>query len=129
MPQPRKNAGIDGIASQLHFSVHPCAYFDTFLDTPFLNSLENTSMVCNTIYGLADAILLAGGEIDHGNYNVQRLVDYWMLDTRTFQWLQIPAQMPCPLIEPRLTACNSGNNSDKKSDAAHEINGSIPVLG
>ncbi|ETN87272.1 hypothetical protein NECAME_00131 [Necator americanus] len=70
MPQPRKNAGIDGVAN---------------------------------------AILLAGGEIDHGNYNVERLVDYWMLDTRTFQWLQIPAQMPCPLIEPRLTACNSGN--------------------
>nr|CDJ95920.1 Kelch repeat type 1 domain containing protein [Haemonchus contortus] len=61
------------------------------------------------IDGIANAILLAGGEIDHGNYNVQRLVDYWMLDTRTFQWLQIPAQMPAPLIEPRLTACNSGN--------------------
>ncbi|EYB92735.1 hypothetical protein Y032_0190g1235 [Ancylostoma ceylanicum] len=59
------------------------------------------------IDGIANAILVAGGEIDHGNYNVQRLVDYWMLDTRTFQWLQIPAQMPCPLIEPRLTACNS----------------------
>ncbi|PIO70743.1 kelch repeat protein [Teladorsagia circumcincta] len=61
------------------------------------------------IDGVANAILLAGGEIDHGNYNVQRLVDYWMLDTRTFQWLQIPSQMPAPLIEPRLTACNSGN--------------------
>ncbi|KAJ1364618.1 hypothetical protein KIN20_024742, partial [Parelaphostrongylus tenuis] len=60
------------------------------------------------IDGVANAILLAGGEIDHGNYNVQRLVDYWVLDTRTFQWLQIPAQMPAPLIEPRLTACNSG---------------------
>ncbi|KAE9416220.1 hypothetical protein Angca_000565 [Angiostrongylus cantonensis] len=56
------------------------------------------------IDGVANAILLAGGEIDHGNYNIQRLVDYWMLDTRTFQWLQIPAQMPAPLIEPRLTA-------------------------
>lgn len=61
------------------------------------------------IDGVANAILLAGGEVDHGNYNVQRLVDYWMLDTRTFQWLQIPSQMPAPLIEPRLTACNSGN--------------------
>ncbi|KJH44527.1 kelch repeat protein [Dictyocaulus viviparus] len=61
------------------------------------------------IDGVANAILLAGGEIDHGNYNVQRLVDYWMLDTKTFQWLQIPAQMPVPLIEPRLTSCNSGN--------------------
>lgn len=32
-----------------------------------------------------DAILLAGGEIDYGNDNVERLVDYWFLDTRTFQ--------------------------------------------
>ncbi|PAV71510.1 hypothetical protein WR25_23380 [Diploscapter pachys] len=61
------------------------------------------------IDSITNAILLAGGEIDYGNDNVERLVDYWFLDTRTFQWTQVPAQMAVPLIEPRLTACNSGN--------------------
>ncbi|CAI5455938.1 unnamed protein product [Caenorhabditis angaria] len=58
---------------------------------------------------VTNAILMAGGEIDRGYGNVERLVDYWVLDTRTFQWMQVPSQMPCPLIEPRLTSANSGN--------------------
>ncbi|EFO92481.1 hypothetical protein CRE_14294 [Caenorhabditis remanei] len=57
---------------------------------------------------VSNAILMAGGEVDRGN-GFERLVDYWALNTQTFQWLQIPSQMPCPLIEPRLTACHSGN--------------------
>ncbi|EGT40509.1 hypothetical protein CAEBREN_23492 [Caenorhabditis brenneri] len=56
---------------------------------------------------VTNAILMAGGEVDRGN-GFERLVDYWVLNTQTFQWLQIPSQMPCPLIEPRLTACHSG---------------------
>lgn len=51
---------------------------------------------------------MAGGEVDRGS-GFERLLDYWVLNTQTFQWLQIPSQMPCPLIEPRLTACHSGN--------------------
>lgn len=54
-------------------------------------------------------ILLAGGEIDYGNGDVQRLIDYWVLDLSTFKWNQIQAQMSVPLIEPRLTTANSGN--------------------
>ncbi|CAJ0934594.1 unnamed protein product, partial [Mesorhabditis belari] len=53
-------------------------------------------------------ILLAGGEVE-ANGDVHRLVDYWVLNCENFEWTQVPAQMPCPLIEPRLTTCNSGN--------------------
>ncbi|CAD6190601.1 unnamed protein product [Caenorhabditis auriculariae] len=56
-----------------------------------------------------NAILMAGGEIDRGYGNVERLTDYWVLDTHTFRWTQVMSQMPCPLIEPRLTVANSGN--------------------
>ena len=50
--------------------------------------------------------MVAGGEVIHDE--VHRLVDYWGLDLETFQWTQVPSQMPCPLIEPRLTSCGSG---------------------
>ncbi|CAL2047953.1 unnamed protein product [Caenorhabditis brenneri] len=56
---------------------------------------------------VTNAILMAGGEVDCGN-GFERLVDYWVLNTQTFQWLQVPSQMPCPLNEPCLTACHSG---------------------
>ncbi|CAJ0565299.1 unnamed protein product, partial [Mesorhabditis spiculigera] len=52
-------------------------------------------------------ILLAGGEVAD-QYNVHRLQDYWVLNCDTFEWTQVPASMPCPLIEPRITTCNSG---------------------
>ncbi|CAB3399998.1 unnamed protein product [Caenorhabditis bovis] len=58
---------------------------------------------------ISNAILMAGGEIDRGNGVFERLTDYWVLDTRTFQWTQVPATMSCPLIEPRLTSAHSGN--------------------
>lgn len=51
--------------------------------------------------------MLAGGEIDYGD-SVVRLVDYWVLSLESFTWMQIPAQMPIPLIEPRLTANSTG---------------------
>lgn len=56
---------------------------------------------------VTNAILMAGGEVERAN-GYERLLDYWVLNTQTFQWLQIPSQMPCPLIEPRLTASHSG---------------------
>ena len=83
MPAARKQCGIDSAQSE--------------------HKNNKVSIFCS------DAILFAGGEIDRGYGNVQRLVDYWVLDTRTFQWTQVPSQMPCPLIEPRLTVCNSGH--------------------
>jgi len=57
----------------------------------------------------AGFILLAGGEIDYGDGNVQRLTDYWVLDLSTFKWNQIQSEMSVPLIEPRLTTATSGN--------------------
>lgn len=56
-------------------------------------------------------ILLAGGEIDYGDGDVNRFVDYWVLDVTNFRWSQLPAQMPIPLIEPRLTTASSGSKN------------------
>ncbi|CAB3404122.1 unnamed protein product [Caenorhabditis bovis] len=54
------------------------------------------------------AILLAGGELIN-NGQVEKLVDYWILDTNTFQWTQLDVEMTCALIEPRVLTANSGN--------------------
>jgi hypothetical protein len=54
-------------------------------------------------------IILAGGELDYGDGNVTRLVDYWVLDLSSFTWAQVGSQMPLPLIEPRVTAGQSGS--------------------
>jgi hypothetical protein len=54
-------------------------------------------------------IILAGGELDYGDGNVTRLVDYWVLDLSNFTWVQVASQMPLPLIEPRVTAGQSGS--------------------
>ncbi|VDN04668.1 unnamed protein product [Thelazia callipaeda] len=59
------------------------------------------------IDSFAGHLLLAGGEVEY-NYSVSRLIDYWVLNFSNFTWHQIPAQMPIPLIEPRLTTTNSG---------------------
>ena len=45
----------------------------------------------------AGFILLAGGEVDYGGGNVQRLSDYWVLDLTSFSWKQIEAQVDCQL--------------------------------
>lgn len=54
--------------------------------------------------------MFAGGEIDSGEEfgNIMRLRDYWILDLNTFQWKMLADEMPCDLIEPRLTVANSG---------------------
>uniref|UniRef100_A0A7E4ZYP7 CUB domain-containing protein n=1 Tax=Panagrellus redivivus TaxID=6233 RepID=A0A7E4ZYP7_PANRE len=61
------------------------------------------------IDSIAGFIILAGGELEYESGEIVRLVDYWVLDLTTFTWSQIAAQMPIPLIEPRVTAGNSGN--------------------
>ena len=57
---------------------------------------------------------MAGGEcVNEYTGNVTRLRDYWLLKTagNSFEWEMIQEnEMPCDLIEPRLTvASNSGN--------------------